>query len=62
MRVWRVEPPQAHTAAMDDDAVSFDMPNCPRCLVRLEIAGTEQHPYWVCPECRTVHLNHVTIA
>lgn len=53
---------QVHTFKMDDDATSFDTPNCPRCLVRLQIAGTERHPYWMCPNCLTAHLSNVTVA
>jgi hypothetical protein len=45
---------------MDD--VSFDTPNCPRCLKRLQIAGTEEHPYLMCPGCRVAHLGYVPIA
>lgn len=60
--LWRVEPTRRHTSTMDDDAVPFDMPNCPECLVRLEIAGTEQHPYFVCPVCHTAFLGQVRIA
>jgi hypothetical protein len=41
----------------DDDATSFEAPNCPRCLVRLDLVGTTAHPYWVCPVCRTAHLS-----
>jgi len=31
-------------------------PNCDTCLTTLEVAGTEQHPYWWCPTCRIAQL------
>lgn len=37
---------------MDD----VDQPLCPDCLVVLEVAGTETHPYWWCPSCRVARL------
>lgn len=38
---------------MDD----IESPNCPQCLTRLEIAGTEEHPYWFCPVCKVARLS-----
>jgi hypothetical protein len=35
----------------------FYTPNCPRCLERLQITGTELHPYWICPGCRIAYLS-----
>lgn len=26
-------------------------PNCPKCLVMMELDGSEDNPRWVCPEC-----------
>jgi tRNA(Ile2) C34 agmatinyltransferase TiaS len=46
---------------MDDEISTFDTPNCPRCLVRLEVGGTEDHPYFVCPECRTAFLHDAAV-
>jgi hypothetical protein len=45
----------AHTSTMDDD--QFSTPNCPRRLVRLEVAGTEEYPYLLCPSCRVAYLS-----
>ncbi|WP_177216694.1 hypothetical protein [Mycetocola miduiensis] len=45
----------------DDDDASFEAPNCPQCLVRLDLAGTIEHPYWLCPVCRSAHLSYVAI-
>ena len=39
-------------ADMDDLGVL----NCERCLVRMVIEGTDEGPYWCCPECRIVRL------
>ena len=33
---------------MDD---GLDTPNCPNCLTRMEIAGTEEAPFWRCADC-----------
>lgn len=44
-----------------DDFASFEDPNCTRCLVRLDLAGTTEHPYWICPACRTAQLSFVAI-
>ena len=38
---------------MDDD---LGVPNCERCLVPMVIEGTDEGPYWCCPECRIVRL------
>ncbi len=35
----------------------LDVPNCPDCLARLEVAGTVEHPYWWCPMCAIVKLS-----
>ena len=40
-------------AIMDDDVGA---PNCERCLVPMVIEGTDEGPYWCCPECRIVRL------
>ena len=40
-------------AVMDDD---LGVPNCERCLVPMVIEGTDDGPYWCCPECRIVRL------
>ena len=40
-------------ADMDDD---LGVPNCERCLVPMVIEGTDDGPYWCCPECRIVRL------
>jgi transposase-like protein len=38
---------------MDD----VDLPRCPECLVVLEVAGTVEHPYWLCPSCKVARLS-----
>ncbi|MBG6059791.1 hypothetical protein RCH16_003161 [Cryobacterium sp. MP_M5] len=38
---------------MDDD---LGVPNCERCLVRMVIEGTDEGPFWCCPECGVVRL------
>lgn len=40
---------------MDDDDLP-DVPHCPECLTQLEVAGTEDHPYWWCPVCKVARL------
>ena len=40
-------------AVMDDD---LGVPNCERCLVPMVIEGTDDGPFWCCPECRIVRL------
>ena len=40
-------------AVMDDD---LGVPNCESCLVPMVIEGTDEGPYWCCPECRIVRL------
>lgn len=39
-----------------DAGGTIDEPRCSECLVTLEVAGTVDHPYWVCPDCRTAFL------
>jgi hypothetical protein len=29
----------------------------PQCLTSLEVAGTEDHPYWWCPWCKVARLS-----
>jgi hypothetical protein len=41
----------------DDDLPGVTTPNCEECLHPLEVAGTEAHPYWWCPECRVARLS-----
>lgn len=31
-------------------------PNCAECLTQLEVAGSADHPYWWCRECRVARL------
>ena len=31
-------------------------PNCEKCLTTLELAGTDERPYWFCPSCKVAHL------
>lgn len=38
----------------DDGAEDEDMPLCDVCSTPLETAGTDAHPYWVCPRCLVV--------
>jgi len=38
---------------MDD---VLGVPKCERCLVPMVIEGTEDGPFWSCPECRFVGL------
>lgn len=33
------------------DELDDALPACPECLHRLDAAGTDEHPYWECPEC-----------
>jgi hypothetical protein len=41
----------------DEPAMDLlDNPNCPQCLTRLEVSGTEDHPYWWCPSSRVARL------
>ena len=40
-------------ADTDDD---LGAQNCERCLVPMAIGGTDDDPYWCCPECRIVRL------
>jgi ribosomal protein S27AE len=32
-------------------------PNCPRCLTRMVLAGTEERPYWLCDDCGFLRLS-----
>jgi predicted RNA-binding Zn-ribbon protein involved in translation (DUF1610 family) len=40
---------------MDD--VELVAPQCEECLTQLEVAGTVQRPYWLCPSCGEVRLS-----
>ena len=31
-------------------------PNCDECLTPLELAGTDDRPYWYCPSCKVARL------
>jgi|GEM_PF-4775768 len=35
----------------------LETPNCRTCLVPLIVAGTEDHPYWACPDCKIALLS-----
>jgi len=53
-RVWiDRNPPLAsrYISLMDDDLEGLGDPSCARCLTRLEIAGTDERPFWRCPSC-----------
>lgn len=41
---------------MRDDLEGLGDPTCARCLVRLEIAGSPERPFWRCPVCGLVSL------
>lgn len=41
---------------MSDELVEA-LPNCPECLHQLEPAGTDEHPYWECPNCGHVAVS-----
>jgi hypothetical protein len=32
-------------------------PRCPECTTKLELGGTDEHPYWVCPRCHVARLS-----
>ena len=32
-------------------------PHCPECTTHLELGGTDEHPYWFCPECHVARLD-----
>lgn len=36
---------------LERDALSLDVPNCPKCLHRMEPAEAEREPVWVCEYC-----------
>ncbi|HLV57153.1 MAG TPA: hypothetical protein VKY71_16460 [Actinotalea caeni] len=36
------------------DALSFDTPNCPECLTRMEPTAFDVGEGWVCPSCGNV--------
>lgn len=40
-----------------DDLDSIDAMDCPRCLVRCDVVGTTERPYWMCPGCRVAYLS-----
>ena len=48
-----------HPCAVPDDGPMDlpDSPNCPTCLVPLELVGTLDRPFWECPECGLVCLS-----
>ena len=46
-------PRRVRWRAMDD----VDTPNCEQRLTRLEVLGTENHPYWWYPSCKMAHLS-----
>jgi hypothetical protein len=35
----------------------YSVPNCERCLTPMVVAGTEDHPYWLCVSCAFVRLS-----
>jgi transposase-like protein len=39
---------------MDDD--DLVVPRCEKSLTALQVAGTERHPYWLCPSCKVARL------
>ncbi|MCW3041512.1 MAG: hypothetical protein JWM31_3417 [Solirubrobacterales bacterium] len=41
---------------MQDDLEALSDPSCDRCLVRLQIAGSAERPFWLCPDCGLVKL------
>lgn len=42
---------------MTDDLNDVAPPNCPRCLVPMEVEGEDAKARWMCPECRLVTLS-----
>lgn len=44
---------------MEDGLESIDLPYCPACLKSCEVAGTPEHPYWICPSCK-IPILHLT--
>lgn len=50
-------------AYFDDDGHSstFDTPNCPVCLVPVEVTGPDESPYFLCPVCGTAFLDDFTV-
>ncbi len=43
-------------AVDNDDLLDDEMPLCDVCSTPLEVAGTDAHPYWVCPRCLVVRV------
>jgi tRNA(Ile2) C34 agmatinyltransferase TiaS len=41
---------------MEDDLEGLTEPNCERCLTRMQLAGTDERPFWRCPSCGLVVL------
>jgi hypothetical protein len=37
-----------------DDALDDELPLCDVCGTPLQVAGTDAHPYWICPRCLVV--------
>ena len=31
-------------------------PNCPNCLTRMVLVGTDERPYWLCDDCEFIRL------
>jgi hypothetical protein len=46
-----------HIDMPDDELAGLTPPTCEECLHALEVAGTEAHPYWWCPECKVARLS-----
>lgn len=41
---------------IDDDSTEDETPLCDVCSTPLEVAGTDAHPYWICPRCLVVRV------
>lgn len=40
----------------NDDIPEYETPLCDVCSTPLEVAGTDAHPYWICPRCLVVRV------
>ena len=50
-------PGKAHTPPMNTAPDPFETPDCPVCLMPLDIAGSDRHLHFVCPTCDLAFLS-----
>jgi len=53
---WTIEAKPGCARSVSDMDDDLGVPNCERCLVPMVFEGTDEGPYWCCPECRIVRL------